>query len=338
MKWKVRILRFTLVFSVVLVPMACDRFVGAVPTTRPAESHPNAGALPDGSIKIAPPYAIDPEIAYREGVPRGLQHGFDMDSEQSKIYPGVKRRYGRGGSVYVPAQYVPGTAAPFIVVQDGLAYGGYVVPALDNLIAEKKIPVVIAIFINSGGNDSRSEFGERVLEYATISDRYVTFIETEVLPKVAADYNLKFTARPEGRAAMGFGQGGAAAFTMAWFRPDLYRRVLMYSGAFVKQRSNVTFAAPHGAWEYHENFIPNGAPKPLRVWMEAGELDEGYAKPVESLENYVTANNRLAAALKAKGYDYRYVFAVGAGNIDGKVVQQTLPEALQWLWRGYLAQ
>jgi enterochelin esterase family protein len=192
---------------------------------------------------------------------------------------------------------------------------------------------MIAILINSGGGDSKGS--ERGLEYDTVSDRYSAFVETEVLPRVAKEANVAFTKDPEGRATMGGSSGGAAAFTMAWFRPDLYHKVLTYSGTYVDQQSPMNPQSPHGAWEYHEHWIAKSEPKPLRIWLEVGDNDNGSKKSEESLHNWVMANDRMAAALKAKGYHYRYEFAVGAGHVDRKVVNQTLPEALIWLWRGY---
>ena len=201
------------------------------------------------------------------------------------------------------------------------------------MIAQHRLPVMIAILINSGGGDAQGS--ERGLEYDTVSDTYARFIESEVLPKITADYHVTFTKDPEGRATMGGSSGGAAAFTMAWFRPDLYRRVLTYSGTYVNQQSPVNPASPHGAWEYHEHWIAQSPRKPLRVWLEVGENDNGSKRDEASLHNWVLANQRMAAALKAKGYPYRYVFAQGAGHVDGRVVRQTLPGALEWLWQGY---
>ena len=117
-----------------------------------------------------------------------------MNSEESKIYPGIAKRvegtvpYKRRVAVYVPSQYLAGTPAPFIVVQDGLGYAGTLPKVLDNLIHEKRVPVMIAIMINSGGGDAQGS--ERGLEYDTVSDRYTTFIETEVLPEISRDYNI----------------------------------------------------------------------------------------------------------------------------------------------------
>ena len=274
-----------------------------------------------------------------EGTPRGAVHEFTMDSADSKLYPGIAKNqpgtvpYQRRVAVYVPSQYVPGTPAPLLVIQDGLGYRSTVVPILDTLIQQRRLPVIVAVFINSGGGDAQGS--ERGLEYDTVSDTYARFVESEVLPRITADYHVTFTQDPDGRATMGGSSGGAAAFTMAWFRPDLYRRVLTYSGTYVNQQSPLNLASPHGAWEYHEHWIAQSPRKPLRVWLEVGEHDNGANRDEASLHNWVLANQRMAAALKAKGYPYRYVFAAGAGHVDSRVRRQTLPGALEWLWQGY---
>ncbi|HZL38371.1 MAG TPA: alpha/beta hydrolase-fold protein [Tepidisphaeraceae bacterium] len=308
-------------------------------TPKAASSPTDRANQADGEIQIGPSYSDAPQLKVKEGVPRGTVHEFTMNSADSKIYPGIAKRkpatvpYQRKVSVYVPAGYVAGAAAPFIVVQDGQGYVKTMVPTLDNLIAEHRVPPMIAIFINSGGGDAQGS--ERGLEYDTVSGKYADFIETEILPTIASDYHVAFTKDPDGRATMGGSSGGAAAFTMAWFRPDLYHRVLTYSGTYVNQQSPLNPQSPHGAWEYHEHLIPQSPRKPIRIWMEVGENDNGSKRSEASLHNWVMANERMAAALKAKGYHYRYVVAKGAGHVDGKVVRQTLPEALVWLWRGY---
>ncbi|MDB5354040.1 MAG: putative esterase [Phycisphaerales bacterium] len=303
---------------------------------KPASAGAKAGDVEskgDGDFEIGPNYENTPELTAKDGVAKGDVHEFTMDSADSKIYPGIRGPYQRKVIVYVPAGYVAGKALPFVVVQDGLSYRNTLLPVLDNLIASHRLPAMAAILINSGGGDAQGS--ERGLEYDTVSDRYATFIENEVLPRVAKDFKLTFTKDPNGRATMGGSSGAAAALTMAWFRPDLYHRVLSYSGTYVNQQSPHNPQSPHGAWEYHENLIPKSDAKPLRIWLEVGENDNGSKKDEQSLHNWVMANNRMAVALKAKGYHYRYEFAKGAGHVDGKVVRQTLPEALLWLWRGY---
>jgi iron(III)-enterobactin esterase len=316
---------------------------------------PAPSPLADGEYTIKPAWANAPELIVDNAVPHGTIHRFTMKSEDSKIYKGVPPRAGRGRgaapagggapaapvpyerpvAVYIPAQYAPGTAAPFIVVQDGYnpKYALTVPTILDNLIAAKRVPVMIAVLVQHGGGDGPGS--ERGLEYDTVSDVYTRFIETEVLPKISKDYKVTFTTDPEGRATMGGSSGAACAFTMAWFHPELYRRVLSYSGTFVNQQSPVNPDILRGAWEYHATLIPNAALKPIRVWMEVGGNDNGSTATEDSFHNWVLANQHMAAALKAKGYHYRYVFAEEARHTDANVIYQTLPQALEYIWAGY---
>jgi enterochelin esterase-like enzyme len=180
-----------------------------------------------------------------------------------------------------------------------------------------------------------------------MSDRHARFINDEVLPAVLNNRDIKaaypqlvLTDDPWGRAAMGCSSGGAAALTMGWFRPDLFRRLITYSGTFVDQQDDdapeeVQF--PLGAWEYHsgKKLIETSDPKPLRIFTHVSENDIRAKDPEETYHNWVMANERTAAALKAKGYDYRYVFSRATGHCDGKVFQQTLADTLVWMWRGY---
>ena len=251
--------------------------------TAPALSTANGGISQDesalathanGDFVIGPDYTNAPEMTPRKDVPHSALYHFTMNAVDSKIYPGLTGPYKRDVYVYVPSQYVPGTPAPFIVVQDGKGYTNRLPVVLDNLIAGHRVPAMIAVMINNGGGDGRGS--ERGLEYDTVSDKYAVFVETEVLPRIERDYHVKFTKDPNGRATMGRSSGAACAFTMAWFRPDLYRRVLSYSGTFVNQQSPYNPASPHGAWEYHEHLIPQSDPKPLRLWLEIGEHDAGF--------------------------------------------------------------
>ena len=177
--------------------------------------------------------------------------------------------YTRQVAVYVPKQYVPGTAAPFIVGADGPDQ--LLFTALDNLIAQKRVPVMIAISIGNGSGDAQGS--QRGLEYDTMSGRYAEFVETEVLPLVEKQCNVKLTKDPDGRATMGGSSGGSAALIMAWYHPELYHRVLTYSGTYVNQQWPSNPETPHGAWEFHEHLIPNSPPKPIRIWMEVGDRD-----------------------------------------------------------------
>src|SRR4051812_3430578 len=288
---------------------------------KPAAAAAGPEKFTEGEFTIGPDYVDAPELKVTEGVPRGELKEFTMNSEDSKIYPGIAKNkpgevvpYKRKVWVYVPKQYVPGTAAPFIIAQDGGGYAKTLPPVLDTMIHEKRLPVMLAVLVNSGGGDSKGS--QRGLEYDTVSDLYAKWVETELLPRAAKEAGVAFTNDPEGRATMGGSSGGAAAFTMAWFRPDLYHRVLTYSGTYVDQQSPKNPESPRGAWEYHAKFIPESAPKPIRIWLEVSENDNGSTRDEASLHNWVMANQRMTAALKAKGYHYCYVYAKGAKHTD----------------------
>jgi enterochelin esterase-like enzyme len=174
------------------------------------------------------------------------------------------------------------------------------------------------------------------LEYDTVSGRYAEFVETEVLPRVEAEAGVKLTRDPDGRATMGGSSGGACALSMAWFHPELYHRVLSYSGTFVNQQWPSDPALPHGAWEFHERFIPQSPAKLLRIWMEVGDrdlLDPNSMR--DNMHDWVVANERMASALAGKRYHYQFLFARNAGHTDRAVKRQTLAEALQYLWNDY---
>jgi enterochelin esterase-like enzyme len=220
-----------------------------------------------------------------------------------------------------------------MVVQDGRGYVKRMVNIMDNMIAAKRLPPMVLVFADSGGSDAQGS--ERGLEYDTVSDRYSNWVEQELLPAVTQRYGVTFTTDPEGRGTLGGSSGAAAAFTMAWFHPERYHKVLSYSGTFVNQAWPVDPATPRGAWEYHDHLIAKAAKKPIRIWMEVGEKDNRFDNPEASWHNWPLANNRMATVLKKKGYDYRYVFAMGAGHVDNRVVMQTLPAAMEWLWRDY---
>jgi enterochelin esterase family protein len=344
-------------------PAAAARRARTPPPTRDPNTpgYVKAKELPDGAIPspaedgnfiIGPTYSPAPEMAVKEGVPQGQVYEFTMESKDSKIYPGIAREpgtfaqpdpadpgklivnshpapYTRKVAVYVPKQYVPGTEAPFIVGADGPDRTLFT--ALDNLIAEKRVPVMIAISIGNGSGDAQGS--QRGLEYDTMSGLYAQFVETEVLPLVEKQYNVKLTKDPEGRATMGCSSGGSAAMAMAWYRTDLYHRVLSYSGTFVYQQWPYNPETPHGAWDFHETLIPNSPKKPLRIWMHVSDRDNLSTR--DNYHDWVLANQNMAKVLAAKGYPYQFVFSKNSGHCDRAVKAQTLPLALEYVWRGY---
>jgi iron(III)-enterobactin esterase len=293
----------------------------------------------DGRFVISPPYTPAPEVVPNYEIPQGTLHEFTMNSADSAIFPkdvATGEAFARSVSVYVPAQYEAGTEAPFMVVQDGVTYfQGSMVPVLDNMIHAGTLPVMIVIFVEPGPNSGADE-GQRSYEYDSLSEDYVTFVETELLPRVEKDYGVKLTEDPDGRAAAGGSSGGAAAFTMGWFRPDKYRRILTWSGSFVNLQTSATY--PNGASEYHEHLIASSPAKPLRVALSVGERDADMNYEAEHRRNWVAANEAMAKALAAKGYHYRYLYEEGAEHVDFGPLEQTLPETLRWLWQGYPGQ
>ncbi|RNI34351.1 esterase family protein [Hanamia caeni] len=320
------------------------------------------GAVPspdsNGNFIIGPTHNPAREMTVQENVPQGTIYQFTMDSKDSKIYPGIAREPGTFGTVdsansarlivttshpapytrhvevYVPKQYVAGTPAPFIVGADGPDH--MLFTALNNLVAEHKVPVMVAISIGNGRGDAQGS--ERGLEYDAMSGLYAEFVEKEVLPLVESECHVKLTKDPEGRATMGGSSGGSCALIMAWYHPEWYHRVLTYSGTYINQQWPYNPATPHGAWEFHEHLIPGSVAKPIRIWMEVGDRDLYNPNVMrDNMHDWVVANENMARMLADKGYSYQFIFARNAGHVDHKVKQQTLPEALEWLWKGYEA-
>ena len=340
-------------FFVLLIGMTCQPALAQEVYTE------SPGKEGNGNHVIGPDYKIDSDLTDR-GNSKGKYFEFTMRLADSKIFPGTDStldsrkqvREVRKVFVYVPAAYKDGTKAPILVTLDGPSRLNFVRNALDNLTISsdpsRKLPAFIAIGVENGGNDGKGS--ERGLEYDTLSDRFARFINDEVLPAVLSNAEIKaaypkiaFTENPWGRGIMGCSSGGAAALTAGWFRPDLFRRLITYSGTFVDQQDDDAPEEkqyPLGAWEYHSSLklIETSEKKPLRIFTHVSENDNRAKDPEETYHNWVMANERTAAALKAKGYDYRYVYSKATRHCDVKVFEQTLADTLVWMWRGYRAE
>jgi iron(III)-enterobactin esterase len=312
-----------------------------------------------GNFVIGPDYVPAPELKVVPGVPQGKVQQFTLSSKESKFYnPGIAREvfgtvdpknpktlivethpidYQRTITVYIPAQYKPGTPAPFIVTHDGPQLGrpNLDLPhVLDNLIHQQRVPLQIAIMVAHGGGDAQGS--ERGREYDTMSGQYAEFIEAEVLPAVEKNYGVKLTRDPEARATMGSSSGGSAALAMAWYHPELYRRVITTSGTFVNQQWPFNPETPGGAWDFHAKLIPQSPRKPIRLWMGVGDRDNYNPNLMrDDMHDWVEANHRMAHVLAAKGYRYQYVFALNVGHGMGPARQQILAHALEWVWKDY---
>ena len=271
-------------------------------------------------------YPFGEDSMPKEGVPAGKVTKHQLRSE---VYPGTIREY----FVYGPDQYDAkgDEAAAVMVFQDGHAYVGETgqvraTVVFDNLIASGEMPVTIGIFVNPGWftNVLEKEQGwkapegvgsNRSVEYDTLSGKYAEFLEKELLAEVGKQYRL--TDDPEMRAICGMSSGGICAFTAAWERPDLFRKVLSHIGSFTNIKGGHVYPA----------LIRKGEKRPLRVFLQDGsnDLDNSHG-------NWPLSNQQMAAALKYAEYDYRFVYGEGAhnGNHGGAI----FPDSLRWLWRG----
>jgi enterochelin esterase family protein len=262
-------------------------------------------------------YVLGPDSQVKPGVPQGKVE--TRQWTESKIYPGTTRDW----AIYVPAQYDKAKPANVMVFQDGMgmvkADGQYRVPVVfDNLIASGEMPVTIAIFINPGtfppADPKQKGRSNRSFEYDSLGDLYARFLLEEILPEVSKEYNL--TTDPEGRAICGNSSGGICAFTVAWEKPDAFRKVVSHIGSFTNIRGGHVYPA----------LVRKTAKKPLRVFLQDGsnDLDNQFG-------NWPLANQDMAAALKFAGYDYKFV--LGEGTHNGKHGAAMFPDTMRWLWR-----
>src|SRR5580765_1049421 len=257
-------------------------------------------------------YVLGPDSQFKPDVPHGRVERFQFTN--STVFPGTVGE----GAVYIQVQYDPAKPAALMVFQDGLGYmstnGSWRVPLVfDNLIAAKEMPVTIAIFLNPG---MRGDQSNRSFEYDSLGDAYATFLIKEVIPFVTNKYSLALTSDPEMRAVCGSSSGGICSFTVAWERPDQFRKVLSTIGSFTNIRGGHNYPA----------LIRKTERKPIRVFLQDGSND------LNNLHgDWPLANQQMASALRFMGYDYKFV--LGDGSHNGKHGGSILPDALRWLWR-----
>ncbi len=267
-----------------------------------------------GDIEV---YTDGPELAEMPGVPKGKL--LPQTLWESKIYAGTTRPWW----IYVPAQYKEDQPACVMVFQDGGGYTSFVPTVFDNLIAKGEMPVTAAIFINPGSGRGEEGRGQRSVEYDTLSDRYARFLLEEILPE--AEKTVKLRHDPESRAIAGISSGGICAWTVAWERPNEFRKVLSWVGSFTNIASG---KSRHDGGHNYEALIRKTAKKPIRVFLQDGanDLDNNNG-------NWPLANQQMAKALQFAGYDYHFVFGQGFhSNRHGRAI---LPDSLRWLWRDY---
>jgi enterochelin esterase-like enzyme len=264
----------------------------------------------------------------------------------SRIYDGMKSEYW----IYVPLQYNARTPAALMVFQDGEGYldrngNNPALNVIDNLIAQKKIPVMICVFINPGdieGSPGTPTFNfvkaysdkwKRTLKdsmrstlYDTVSDRYARFLRDEVLAEVEAKYNTRRDAYS--RAITGLSSGGICSFNAAWQMPDQFSRVISWIGSFTSIQWKEGPTVPDGGQDYPEKVLRESH-RNLRIWLQDGAED----MENERYGSWPLSNLRLANALKLKNYDFHLSFGKGTHNPGQGAAE--FPEEMVWLWRDY---
>jgi enterochelin esterase-like enzyme len=283
-------------------------------------------AAPEAKKDWNAQYVLGPDSQEKANVPKGTVSKFHLDD--SKTFPG----YGRDWALYVPAQYDGKKEACLMVFQDGMGYigpkGNWRVPTVfDNLIAEGKMPVTIALFINPGfAPDKQNPTGKgkdgkplgksnRSFEYDSVTDKYVTFLLEEMIPLVESK-GYKISKDPKRRGIAGSSSGGICAFNAAWQRPDAFSKVFTTIGSFTNIRGGNKFP----------EMVLAEPKKDIRVFSQDGSHDL-----TNQFGVWPEANQKMADAWKAKGYDYQFV--MGEGTHDGRHGGMLLPEAMKWLWR-----
>jgi enterochelin esterase family protein len=279
-------------------------------------------------------YQLGPDSLPREGVPKGEVRGpFTLPSE---AYPGTQHTYW----VYVPAQYDPRVAASLMIFNDGQAFknmdGDLRAPnVLDNLIYRREIPVMLAVFINPGRRPDQpeptpQEWGARTTnrptEYNSLDDKYARVIVNELMPALYKDYNI--SKDPDRHGIGGASSGAIAAFTVAWERPNEFRKVLSMIGSFTNLRGGHAYA----------DIVRKTDRKPLRVYLQDGRNDNrgrgrDEAAPYDETRDWFLQNVKLMQALSEKGYDLNYTW--GIGRHGQKQAGAIMPDMMRWLWRDH---
>jgi enterochelin esterase family protein len=283
-------------------------------------AHAQRGARPQTNFDAF--YELGPDSLVRRGVPKGTVEGpFKL---QSAIYAGVEHDYW----VYVPAQYDGTADVSLMVFNDGATYlqaDCYyrAVNVLENLIYRGELPVMIAAFVDPGrtladGASVRQE------QYDPVTERYARLVVDELLPKLYADYSISPDAERHGIG--GWSSGAIAAFTVAWERPDRFRKVLSGIGTYVDLA---------GGHAYPEK-VRASEPKPIRIFMIDGRNDNrgtSAGGEYDATRDWFYQNVQLKDALVEKGYDVNYAWGIGVHSHD--MGGAMLPEMLRWLWRDH---
>jgi enterochelin esterase-like enzyme len=263
--------------------------------------------------------AFGPMSYEKPGVPQGTVS--EKIVHTSRIYDGMKADYW----VYVPAQYNASTPAALMVWQDGEKYtqrpgNSRLLTVLDNMIHEKKMPVAIQVFISPGMIGERRM---RSVQYDSVDDTYARYLRDEILKDVEAKYNI----RKDGysRFIAGESSGAICAFNVAWWHNEHFTRVLSRIGSYTSIQWSPWKKEGGNIYPF---LVRKSERKNIRVWMSDGHNDLENNHGSWPLQNIAMANS-----LKMKEYDYHFVF--GSAQHNTQHGNSELPQALEWIWRGY---
>ncbi len=272
-------------------------------------------------------YDIGPDSKPQEGVPKGT---LSASTITSTVYEGREFAY----QIYVPAQYDASAEACVMVFQDGNNWvrepGAWHMPVVfDNLIAKGEMPVTIGIFIDPSSRRTRAD------EYDTMSDRYATFVIDEVLPEVGKTYKL--SSDPNKRAIAGFSSGAICSFTVAWERPDAFRKVVSCFGSFtsIGYRPATEDSPLRIGGDMYPTLIRRSPIKPIKVFFQDGSNDLN-----NQFGSWWLANQRMVSAIEwananarnRSEVQYGLKYEWGDGGHTANHGAAIFPDILRWLW------
>jgi enterochelin esterase-like enzyme len=322
--------------ALIVIPALALAVASVAPLAQQPPAQQPGAAQPAAATPPAPNpdahYSLHPDALEREGVARGEVRGPHVIPSQA--YPGTQHTYW----VYVPAQYDKSTPASLMIFNDGQAFKNMegdlrVQNVLDNLIHRRELPVMLAVFINPGRTPEQpeptpQEWGDRTTnrptEYNSLDDRYARVIVDELMPVLYKEYNI--SKDPERHGIGGASSGAIAAFTVAWERPNDFRKVLSLIGSFTNLRGGHAYA----------DIVRKSEKKPIRIFMQDGRNDNrgvGRGGTYDPLRDWFLQNVRLKDALVEKGYDLNYQW--GIGRHSQKHGGAILPDMMRWLWRDH---
>lgn len=268
-------------------------------------------------------YVPGPDSQPQAGVPTGKTFDFAFDT--SNVFRGTKRKV----TVYIPAEYMADKPACLYVGLDSLSFSVPVV--FDNLIYKKEMPVTIALGVPSGevksAEATQNPRFNRSLEFDGMNGDLARFLIEEIIPEVERHttpdgQRILISQDPNDRAIGGASTGAIGSFTVAWERPDSFRRVFTAIGTFVGMRGG----------DHYPVLIRKTEPKPIRIFMQDGSHD-GLDGALGEVGDWWMSNQTMLRALQFSGYEVGHTWGEGTHNMRHPTA--VIPDAMRWLWKDW---